>query len=142
MEEHGPIIFIDDDEEDHLIFLPILQQLAPQSPVRFFTDVQQALDYLRSTPDRVFLIISEVALHPMNGLEMRAQIEQDEALKRKAIPFIFFSSPVYKQQVEEAYQYTIQGFFEKQNNVEAMHQQLQAIVAYWAACLHPNRFKD
>ncbi|RIV23458.1 response regulator [Fibrisoma montanum] len=142
MEEMSPIIFIDDDEDDHVLLKPIWQSVAPENPLLVFTNGEEALDYLRSTDQRPFLIVAEVNLQLMNGLELRRQIEQDPVLRRKAIPFIFFTHPVHQQMVEEAYQLTIQGFFEKQQNVEQMRQQLQAIVNYWKACLHPNRFPD
>jgi len=138
----SPIIFIDDDEDDHVLLKPIWQSVAPENPLLVFTNGEEALDYLRSTDQRPFLIVAEVNLQLMSGLELRRQIEQDQVLRRKAIPFIFFTHPVHQQMVEEAYQLTIQGFFEKQQNVEQMRQQLQAIVNYWKACLHPNRFPD
>ncbi|WP_461091614.1 response regulator [Spirosoma gilvum] len=137
-----PIIFIDDDEDDQVIFEPLLQKIAPQTPILFFTDGQQAIDYLRTTSDRPFLIISEVSMNIMSGLELRRQIETDSQLRKRAIPFIFFTHPAYKHLVEEAYELTIQGFFEKKQNVSELESQLQAIVAYWSNCLHPNRYSD
>ena len=59
MEVNGPIIFIDDDEDDHLLFKPLLEEIAPLSPVLFFTNGQQAVEYLKTTDARPFLIISE-----------------------------------------------------------------------------------
>lgn len=140
MEVNGPIIFIDDDEDDQLLLKPILEEIAPNSPILFFTDGQLAVDYLKTTTQRPFLIISEVIMQITNGLELRRQIEEDETLKKRAIPFIFLTHPVYKHLVEEAYELTIQGFFEKKQSLPEMRTQLQAIVDYWSNCLHPNRF--
>ncbi|MGM9510467.1 response regulator [Larkinella sp. GY13] len=140
METKGPIVLIDDDEDDHEILVPILQQTAPHNPVVVFTRGQDAIDFLRTTDQRPFLIISEVTMHTMTGLELRRQIEQDNGLRKRAIPFIFFTHPVYKHLVEEAYDLTIQGFFEKKSNMADITTQLQAIIDYWSNCLHPNRF--
>lgn len=142
MESNNPIIFIDDDDDDQVLFKPLLQKIAPNCPVIFFTDGRQAIEYLRTTHDRPFLIISEVSMNVMNGLELRRQIEEDSQLRMRAIPFIFFTHPVYKHLVEEAYELTIQGFFEKKQTVAELEDQLKAIVAYWSNCLHPNRFMD
>ena len=142
MEHHGPIIFIDDDADDQFILKPILEKIAPDSEIIFFTDGQQAIDYLKSTKERPFLIISEVSLQAMSGLELRRQIEKESALRKRAIPFIFLTYPVYKHLVEEAYDLTIQGFFEKKTNMQEMEVQLQAIIDYWSNCLHPNRFTE
>ncbi|MCK8494806.1 MULTISPECIES: response regulator [Spirosoma] len=140
MEKTGPIIFIDDDEDDQVYFKPILEQLAPNNPILFFDNGQSAIDYLRTSDQRPFLIISEVSMKVMSGLELRRQIEEDPELRKRAIPFIFFTHPVYRHLVEEAYELTIQGFFEKQSNIEQLRSQLQSIVSYWSNCLHPNRF--
>ncbi|WP_293685884.1 MULTISPECIES: response regulator [unclassified Spirosoma] len=128
MEINNPIIFIDDDDDDQVIFKPLLEKIAPNCPIFFFTDGRKAIDYLRTTHDRPFLIISEVTMTMMNGLELRRQIEEDSELRKRAIPFIFFTHPVYKHLVEEAYELTIQGFFEKKQSVVELENQLQAIV--------------
>ncbi|MGV3556955.1 response regulator [Larkinella arboricola] len=142
MEVGGPIVFIDDDEEDQFILKPILESIAPNSPILFFNNGEKAIDFLRTTDERPFLIISEVIMKNMSGLELRRQIEQDKELKKRSIPFIFFTHPAYKQWVEEAYELTIQGFFEKKSSTKEIKQQLEAIVSYWTNCLHPNRFDD
>lgn len=142
MEVNGPIIIIDDDDDDQLLLTPIIQELAPDSEIRFFTDSEAAIEYLKTTQERPFLIISEVSLQRMNGLELRQQIEADPVLRKRAIPFIFFTHPVFRKQVEEAYELTIQGYFEKQQSIEQIKSQLASIIAYWTACLHPNRFDE
>jgi CheY-like chemotaxis protein len=142
MKVNGPIVFIDDDEEDHMMFTQLMEEVAPQSQIQFFASGQPAIEYLRDTQERPFLIISEIRMNGMNGLELRRQIEQDPLLRRRSIPFIFFTAPVHKHLVEEAYELTIQGFFEKHHRLEDMQQQLRAIVDYWSNCLHPNRFED
>ncbi|GAB3281844.1 hypothetical protein GCM10027347_57730 [Larkinella harenae] len=140
MEINGPIVFIDDDEDDYELLAPILQEIAPHSPVIVFTQGEKAIEYLRTTEDRPFLIISEVSLHTTSGLDIRRQIEQDSVLRKRSIPFIFFTHPVHRKLVEEAYDLTIQGFFEKKSTIQEIRSQLEAIVAYWSNCLHPNRF--
>ncbi|ADB37180.1 response regulator [Spirosoma linguale] len=141
-DSRGPIIFIDDDQDDQLLFKPLLERLAPNNQVVFFTNGQQAIDYFRTSKEPPFIIISEVSMQVMNGLELRRQIEADADLKRRAVPFIFFTHPAYKHLVEKAYELTIQGFFEKQSSHSEMKEQLEAIINYWKSSLHPNRFMD
>jgi CheY-like chemotaxis protein len=142
MQFNGPIVFIDDDEDDQVMYKPLLEKIAPGSTITFFNDGQQAIDYLKSTDQRPFIIISEVVMKAMSGLELRRQIEEDHQLRKRAIPFIFFTHPIYKHLVEEAYELTIQGFFEKKQTISEIQEQLQAIVNYWSSCLHPNRFTE
>lgn len=141
MNGNRPIVFIDSDQDDQELLQPILQELAPGHPILLFNDGEAALSYLQTTEQKPFLIISEITMPRMNGLELRLRIEQDPQLRKKAIPFIFFTYPAYEPLVDEAYELTIQGFFEKQHDINTIRSQLKAIVEYWRSCLHPNRFQ-
>ncbi|UFH57860.1 response regulator [Spirosoma sp. KNUC1025] len=138
MNEH-PIIFIDADDDDHDMFKQVLSELALPHAVLVFASGQTALDYLKTTPDIPFLIISEMSMPGMSGLELRQQIDRDPGLRKKCIPFVFMTHPVEEQAVEEAYELTIQGLFEKKATYAAWKAQLAAIIAYWTECHHPKR---
>jgi len=135
----SPIVFIDNDTDDQLLFQEALTELGVSHPALFFGDGQAALDYLITTTQRPFLIISEMSMPGMSGIELRQQLEQDVALRKKSIPFIFMTYPMVEHLVEEAYELTIQGLFEKKTSFEAWKQQLQAILRYWTECQHPKR---
>ena len=139
MDEH-PIIFIDADEDDHIMFKQAITELALPHPILVFSNGQTALDYLRTSSEVPFLIISEISMPGMSGLELRQQIDQDPRLRRKCIPFIFMTNPVVDYLVEEAYKLTIQGLFEKKDTFAAWKTQLGSIIAYWTECHHPKRF--
>lgn len=133
-----PIVFIDADEDDYVTFKQALTELELPNPVLCFSDAQTALDYLINTKDLPFLIISELNLPGMNGLELRRQLEADFSLRRKATPFIFMTYPVINHLVEEAYELTIQGLFEKKTTFQEWKIQLGAIINYWKECQHPK----
>ena len=136
----SPIVFIDEDEDDQAMFTKAIGELGVSHPVVFFSDGQAALNYLSTTRDLPFLIISEISMPRLNGLELRQQIEQDTELRKKSIPFIFMTYPVVEHLVEQAYELTIQGLFEKKTNFDDWKQQLQDIMRYWTECQHPKRF--
>lgn len=139
MYEHS-IIFIDADEDDHSLFKRALTELALAHPVLYFLNGQAALAYLKTTQELPFLIISEISMPGMNGLELRQRIDQDPVLRLKFIPFVFMTHPVEDHYIEEAYKLTIQGFFEKKSSFVAWKNQLAAIIAYWTECHHPKHF--
>jgi CheY-like chemotaxis protein len=134
-----PILIIDDDEDDRQFYQFILQEVAPNHPLLLFPDGQQALDYLLTANTKPFLILAEVRLHKDSGLELRRQIEANPTLRKRSIPFIFITHPIYQHLVEEAYELTIQGLFEKSGDIGTTRRQLSAIVTYWTDCIHPNR---
>lgn len=124
-------------DDQHLIQMAV-NLLAVPNQMRFFHNGQEALNYLRTTQENPLLIISDVNMPIMNGLELRAFINDDEYLKRKAIPFIFLTTAVNWQVIQVAYDGTVQGFYQKASNFEGLKAQMQLMISYWKSCLHPN----
>ena len=130
----------DADEDDQSLFKLAIANLGVPHPVLVFADGQTALDYLTTSETLPFLIISEISLPGMSGLELREHLEEDEQIRKKSIPFIFMTYPVEEHLVEQAYEMTIQGLFEKRPGFLDWQSQLKDIIAYWTDCYHPKRF--
>jgi CheY-like chemotaxis protein len=139
MSVSGPIIMIDDDEDDQFLFRNILEELEIRNEPIFFKNGAEALHYLEETKDRPFLILCDVNMPVLNGLELKSRIDQSEYLKSKSIPFVFISTSGNPSAVKAAYEMTIQGFFKKETSYALLKQQIKLIVDYWHFCLHPNK---
>lgn len=74
----------------------------------------------------------------MNGLELRRHIISDDFLRKKSIPFIFYTTGVSKDSVDMAYDLTVQGFFQKANSMTEIKNLVELIINYWLNCKHPN----
>lgn len=74
----------------------------------------------------------------MSGLELRRAINGADFLRRKAIPFIILTDFATAENVKEAYDLTVQGFYRKAATMPQLKEQLKLIVTYWMHCLHPN----
>jgi CheY-like chemotaxis protein len=138
MQINRPIIIVDDDDDDHYIFKRVCEKLGVTAPVHFFTDARKALEYLKSSQELPFLILSDVNMPVMNGLELKRQIEEDEVLRKKTIPFIFFSTSAMSSLVKDAYNMSAQGFFIKGHSLAEFEQTLKIIFEYWIRCEHPR----
>jgi CheY-like chemotaxis protein len=138
MPKSGPIILVEDDTDDQDIMQEVLRNLGVTNQLLLFKNGQEAETYLRTTTDRPFLIFCDINMPVMNGLELRAAIEADPFLKQKCIPFIFLSTTDNPVAVRKAYDLTIQGFFQKQNSLEELRNNLKMILEYWRTCLHPG----
>lgn len=136
----GPVLIIDNDLEDQEFISAILKEMDPAIKTHCFHDGQDALVYLVSTPQQPFLILCDVKMEGMNGLELRAHINENDYLRKKSIPFVFFSDYATQDNVAKAYDLTVQGFFEKANTHDGLRAQLELVINYWKACLHPNRY--
>jgi CheY-like chemotaxis protein len=133
-----PIVIVEDDPDDQYFIRTICDKLGITSELLFFDDGLKALNYLQTTQKKTFLILSDINMPVMNGLELRRRIQKDEQLKKRSIPFVFLSTAARPKEVEEAYDLTVQGFFLKASQLSDMERTLELIFSYWIKCKHPN----
>lgn len=138
MSAQGPLLIIEDDEDDQYMIRLALDQLKISNQRLFFANGQEALDYLLETKDQPFLILCDINMPLMNGIELRKRINGNDVLRQRAVPFIFLTTAANPDTVRVAYDETVQGFFKKATSFSAMQEQIQLITAYWKNCLHPN----
>ena len=137
--QSGPIIVIDNDIDDQEVFEDILESLKIPNKLISLDDCNDALAYLKTTAEQPFLIFCDVNLPGLTGLEFKRQIDEDPQLRKKSIPFIFYSTSVNQNTVNDAYtQMTVQGFFQKKNSIAEIKKAIQLIIDYWKECKHPN----
>lgn len=134
----GPIILIDDDEDDHEIFIAVCENLGVCHHLKHFNNAMDFLSFFESTALKPFIILCDINMPKMNGLQLRAVINENEKLRRKSVPFIFFSTAATEAQIREAYDLTVQGFFVKGNSVTDIQDKFRLILEYWSDCRHPN----
>src|SRR5262245_56956635 len=135
----GTIIVIDDDVDDKDIFESALKDLAIENKRLWFTNCKEAFDYLQTMDEQPFIIFCDVNIPGLTGTEFKRQIDEHPSLRKKSIPFIFYSTAVNQSAVNEAYtQMTVQVFFQKKNRFEDIKRDIKLIIEYWQECRHPN----
>tara|TARA_Y100000815_G_scaffold116604_1_gene105242 strand:- start:69223 stop:69741 length:519 start_codon:yes stop_codon:yes gene_type:complete len=139
MYRSGPIVLVEDDADDKEVFEDIVKELGYENPVVWFDTTLKAYDYLKLTKDTVFIIFSDINMPYESGLEFKCRIDSDDHLRKKSIPFVFYSTTVNQKAVNEAYiKMTIQGFFQKGDDYKEMKELISIILKYWTYCHHPN----
>ncbi len=134
----GPIIIVDDDLDDQEIYADAIKAIGILNEIRFFDGGQQVLNYLHETSEQPFLILSDVNMPGMNGLDLKRKIQEDHYLSEKGIPFIFISTNASKMAVRQAHALSVQGYFEKPNSMEDIKAMLRKLFDYWELCKHIN----
>lgn len=140
MRNSGPIIIVDDDMDDQFILKEVLERLQVPNETKTFKSGIELLVYLRDTEVQPFLILCDINMPQMDGLELRKEIDKDPELKERSIPFIFFTTGASEAQIRMAYQLTMQGLFLKESSFEETERTLKLIIDYWDRCRHPNIF--
>jgi CheY-like chemotaxis protein len=136
--KNGPLIIVEDDPDDQEIIREVVESLGISNTLLLFTDGFEALTYLQTTTDQPFLILCDINLPKLNGLELREEINADDRLRRKSVPFVFFSTNASRDAVAKAYDLTVQGFFVKSHTLQELRDILSLIINYWSHCKHPN----
>jgi CheY-like chemotaxis protein len=141
MNKGGPIIIIEDDMDDQEFLADVFEVLQYPNELIFFSDGEQALDYLTATTIEPFIIFSDINMPKLNGIELRAKVHENEDLRMKSIPYLFFSTVAEQQHVIDAYSKSVQGFFVKPSDFNKMKEMIKNIVEYWQNCVSPNYIK-
>lgn len=135
----GPILLIDDDADDVDIIEQAINDIGYDNKLVWLKDCGEAWDYLQSTPEQPFIILCDMNLPKQSGLEFKKELDADPKLRRKSIPFVFYSTSVDRATVNRAYlEITVQGFFMKEDSYSSVKRSIKTILDYWVLSKHPN----
>lgn len=138
MAKNGPILLIDDDKDEQEILQDALQKLGIENELICFSNGSTALAYLQSTEVTPLFILSDINMPGMNGSELRRRITEDEVARGKSIPFIFLTTATGTLAIRQAYEMSVQGFFQKPAGFDDYMKLIKLVYDYWQVCRHPN----
>jgi len=139
MSKSGPIVVVEDDADDRIFLEKIFTDLETENPRLYFDTGDAVMDYLLTTSKSTYFILSDINLPGQNGLDFKRQVDDDPILRKKSIPFIFYSSSARQEHIDTAYsEMTVQGFFKKEDSYQQARAMIATILHYWSLCRHPN----
>lgn len=138
LSKNGPIVIVEDTEDERVLYEIAFRNLKVPNQLRYFKNGREALDYLVTTKENPFLIICDMQMPVMDGLEFRQRVSDNPYLRKKATPFVFRTGKVTAYEVDRSYELGVQGFFQKPFEHEKNQLQIKLIVDYWKDCLEPN----
>ena len=141
MNKNGPIIVIEDDMDDQELMSEVFEELGYKNEILFFGDGELALDHLVNNDIEPFIVFSDINMPKLNGMELREKIHNNEDLRLKSIPYLFFSTTSEQQFIIDAYSKSVQGFFVKPRTYDDLRKTLKTIIEYWKTCVSPNYVK-
>ncbi len=140
MNKAGAILVIEDDLDDQFLLKEIFRELNCANEIIFFEDGHSALEFLTINDKSLFLILSDINLPKLSGIELRLKLKENADLHLKCIPYLFFTTSANHKAVIEAYSTSIQGFFTKPSSYADLKEQIKVILDYWKHCSAPNNF--
>jgi CheY-like chemotaxis protein len=134
----GPIVIVEDDRDDQEIYTEAIRAIGIPNDIHFLNDGAKALEYLSSTEEQPLIILSDINMPVMSGLELKKRIQEDPYLTSKGIPFVFISTNATRVSVRHAHALSVQGYFEKPQRIEDFKEMLRILFGYWKLCRHIN----
>jgi CheY-like chemotaxis protein len=132
-----PILVAEDNEDDAFLLRRAFGKAQFSNPLHLVPDGVEAMAYLKGTgqyADRAkfpfpALVLLDIKMPRMNGLETLAAIRKDPELKRLVV--IFLSSSDQEQDINEAFDLRANSYLVKPNSAERMINILQKLREYW-----------
>ena len=133
----GPIVIIDDDEDDINLIVDGLKSLHVDNEVISFNRAGEAIAYFNQTLKKPFIILCDINMPEIDGLELRQKILDSPMFRINTVPFLFLSTSEHNAVVRHAYKLSDQGYFVKPSSVAGTIEMLRVIVAYWKLSHRP-----
>ena len=136
------ILLVEDDEVDVMNVKRAFKKYKITNPLYIAGNGLEALDMLRSpdeqppeVPKTRRLILLDLNMPKMNGLEFLQEIRQDKALKRTPV-IVLTTSDEDKDRIE-AYNFNVAGYILKPVTFTNFAEVMVALNKYWALCEMP-----
>jgi CheY-like chemotaxis protein len=131
------ILQVEDEEADIFLLKHVFGRAGITSPVKAVTDGQMAVDYLAGTGPYAnreehplpCLILLDLKLPKLNGLEVLAWVRQQPSLKHLVV--VVFSSSCQPSDVERAYELGANSYIQKPPNLERTLEVAQLLKGWW-----------
>lgn len=126
------ILLVEDDDVDVMGVQRALRENATGSSLWIAHDGVEALGLLRGdqVPRRRRLVLLDLRMHKMNGIELLQQVRADPALK--ATPVVVLTNSLSERDKAEAYRFDIAGYLRKPTNSAHFAEVMDALTLYWS----------
>jgi CheY-like chemotaxis protein len=126
---HSPaLLLVEDDADDQRIFQWALKKSGLLVDVRLAQDGEQAIRFLARSPQRPFLIVSDIHLPRRSGWEVLEWIRSQAALSM--VPVLIWTSLPTPEGAEKAHQLGATSYFSKPTDAGGYRRLVDHISAY------------
>jgi DNA-binding response OmpR family regulator len=142
MEALGRILLVEDDPKDVELTLTALDEYNLANEVVVATDGEQALDYLyyrgkfmRRAPENPAVLLLDLKLPKVDGLEVLRQLKADEKLKM--IPVVVLTSSREERDMVTSYQLGVNAYVVKPVDFHEFVNAIKELGIFWAVINEP-----
>jgi CheY-like chemotaxis protein len=142
MNELGRILIVEDDPKDVELTLTALEEYNLANEVVVTRDGEEALDYLycrgnfkMRTSDNPAVLLLDLKLPKVDGLEVLQQIKSDEKLRM--IPVVVLTSSRQERDLVASYKYGVNAYVVKPVDFHEFVNAIKELGSFWAVINEP-----
>jgi CheY-like chemotaxis protein len=123
------LLVAEDNEDDYILVRRAVRKTAPDLRVVRAQDGQEAVDLLESSDTRPILVLTDLKMPRMSGLEVLAHVRSDPHLA--PIPTMVLTSSDEASDVAEAYRLGCNAYAVKPVDFNEFMTEMETIVGFW-----------
>jgi len=129
-------LLVEDDQVDARTIKHALDDLNIAESVVHVTNGEEALEYLRSAVNkRPCLILLDLNMPKMNGIEFLKEVKNDPLLRR--IPIVVLTTSSEDDDILGTFQYSVAGYMLKPIDYREFVDTIHTITKYWSLSVLP-----
>ncbi len=130
MRPNKPILLVEDDEIDQMTVKRALKEIHVMNRLDIAANGEEALAFLRDPGnERPGIILLDLNMPRMNGIEFLKAAKQDDDLKR--IPVVVLTTSKEEQDRVESFNLSVAGYMIKPVDYRQFVEVVRAIDLYW-----------
>lgn len=137
MHSSKPILLVEDDQVDAMTVKRALKEIHVTNPVDTVENGEQALSFLKNPQnERPGIILLDLNMPRMNGIEFLTIAKQDEDLKR--IPVVVLTTSREEQDKVDSFNLGVAGYMIKPVDYQQFVEVVKTIDLYWTLSELPD----
>ncbi|MDB5242846.1 MAG: hypothetical protein JWP57_3471 [Spirosoma sp.] len=139
LQDASTVFVVDDGDDYRFLVQQVFSRYLPQYKVCLFSGGGELLDHLQAARTRPALILLDLHMPGMSGLETLAQLKQDtnenghpsSIPPLRSVPVVMVTSSTSDEEIRRCYEAGANSCLAKPIGLETMRQHLALICQYW-----------
>lgn len=124
-----PILLVEDDQVDVLTTRRALKEIHVTNPLVVCENGEEGLAYLRGTAERPCLVLLDLNMPVMNGIEFLENVKSDASLRR--IPTVVLTTSEEQEDKLRSFDLGAAGYMPKSLDYRRFVEVMRSIDTYW-----------